>query len=58
MSLNSVSPLCDSCDVCNGTHNVVVAAIRTDGSVINGVLERKVVNLMIDSGSSILLEDA
>ena len=60
MSLNLVSPLCDSCDVCNcdfctSTHNIVVVAIRTDGFAINGVLENKVVKLMIDSGSSISL---
>ena len=52
--------MCDGCDVRNcdvrtSTHNVIVAAIRTDGSVINGVLENKVVKLMIDSGSSISL---
>ena len=50
-----MSPLCNNCDVRNNIHNIVVAAIRTDGSIVDGVLENTVVKLMIDSGSSISL---
>ena len=53
LPLKIVSPLCNHvCDVNNlYSHNVnslVVAAIRTQGSIITGVVENKVVEIMID----------
>ena len=40
---------------CHDINSLVVAAIRTQGSIITGVLENKLVEIMIDSGSSISL---
>ena len=55
-----MSPLCnhayDVNNLCSRKINsLVVAAIRTQGSIITGVVENKVVEIMIDSGSSISL---
>ena len=40
---------------CHNVNSLVVAAIRTQGSIITGVIANKVVEIMIDSGSSISL---
>ena len=50
--LKVVSPLCSNVD---SYSSVVVAAVRTQGSIINGVLESRVVEVMVDSGSSVSL---
>ena len=48
--LETVSPL-----YCHNVNSLVVAAIRTQGSIITGVIANKVVEIMIDLGSSISL---
>ena len=50
MPLKRVSPL-----YYHDVNSSVVAAIRTQGSIITGVVEKKLVEIMIDSGSSISL---
>ena len=59
MPLKTVSTLCNNVyDVNNlcshNVNNLVIAAIRTQGFVITGVTENKVVEIMIGSVSSIL----
>ena len=39
----------------HSTYNVVVAAIRAQGSIITGVVDNKLVEIMIDSGLSVSL---
>ena len=52
MPLKAVSPLCSSV---NSNSSIVVVAVRAQRSIINGVLGGKVVEVMVDSGSSISL---
>ena len=40
---------------CHNVNSLVVAAIRTQGSIITRVIANKVVEIMIDSGSSVSL---
>ena len=47
-----MSLLCSNVD---SYSSVVVAAVRTQGSIINGVIENRVVEIMVDSGSSVSL---
>jgi len=48
--LKAVSPMCSNV---HSNNNVVVVAVRTQGSIINSVLGSKVVEVMVDSGSSV-----
>ena len=48
--MKTVSPL-----YCHDVNSLVVAAIRTQGSIITGVVENKLVEIMIYSASSISL---
>jgi len=50
--LKAVSPLCSSV---NSNSSIVVAAVRAQWSIINGILGGKVVEVMVDSGSSVSL---
>ena len=55
--LKTVSPLCNHVYDVNNLYNhnvnsLVVAAIRTQGSIITGVVKNKVVEIMVDSGPS------
>jgi len=46
VALKAVIPLCSNVHSCS---SVVVAAVRTQGSIINGVLGSKIVEVMVDS---------
>ena len=47
-----MSPLCSNVD---SYSSVVVAAVRTQGSIISAVLESRAVEVMVDSGSYVSL---
>ena len=40
---------------CNVTNNIVIAAVRSQGSIVKGQLASKTTKILMDSGSSISL---